>query len=120
MINFDDVKLSYLESKLFNFIKEVAEENGTVIRVAGGWVRDGLLDIESHDIDITVDNMSGAAFARLCNEKYGKGGTVSVIEARPEQSKHLETAMVKLFSLNIDRTNNLCLITLFIKHVNGS
>lgn len=36
---------------------------GTVVRVAGGWVRDKLLGLSNDDIDLAVDNCSGVAFA---------------------------------------------------------
>ena len=36
---------------------------GTVIRVAGGWVRDKLLGMGNDDIDLAVDNVSGVEFA---------------------------------------------------------
>lgn len=32
------------------------------LRVAGGWVRDKLLDKQSSDIDITLDKMMGRKF----------------------------------------------------------
>jgi len=34
------------------------------LRVAGGWVRDKLLSLESDDIDITLDTMMGEAFVQ--------------------------------------------------------
>jgi len=40
------------------------------MRVAGGWVRDKLLGIESDDIDIALDNMSGPEFAEIINYKF--------------------------------------------------
>ena len=32
------------------------------MRVAGGWVRDKLLNLNSNDIDIALDNMMGKEF----------------------------------------------------------
>src|SRR5690606_15641028 len=87
------------ETELFDFLLLVAKNKSpeTTLRVAGGWVRDKLLGTQSHDIDIAVDNMSGLAFVKLIcefmEENSIKHGKPSVIEARPEQSKHLETAM---------------------------
>jgi hypothetical protein len=37
---------------------------GTTLRVAGGWVRNKLLGLPGGDIDIALDNMTGADFAR--------------------------------------------------------
>jgi Poly A polymerase head domain len=84
------------------------------IRVAGGWVRDKLLGLQTHDVDITVDKMMGAPFATLiqkyllslplshparCQSKYPK---IGVIAANPAQSKHLETATMRVHNIDID------------------
>ena len=39
------------------------------LRVAGGWVRDRLLNRENHDIDIAVEGMTGSDFARVLHEE---------------------------------------------------
>lgn len=106
------IKLSKQEEKICNLLKTVAENrapNDTILRICGGYVRDKLLRQESKDIDIAVNNMSGAEFARLVH-KYMKDNNhpindVVIIEARPDQSKHLETAVIKLENLEIDITN---------------
>ena len=84
------------------------------IRVAGGWVRDKILGLQTHDVDIAVDKMMGVSFATLiqkyllslpenhparCKTKYPKMG---VIAANPAQSKHLETATMKVHNIDID------------------
>jgi tRNA nucleotidyltransferase/poly(A) polymerase len=38
-------------------------DTNTVLRCAGGWVRDKLLGRDSLDIDIALDNMLGKDFA---------------------------------------------------------
>lgn len=96
------IKFNKKEKELISFLKEVAEQHGTTVRIAGGYIRDKLLCVESHDIDIAVDNMSGRAFAELYNKAQGGGSQLAVIEARPEQSKHLETAMLKVKGFDID------------------
>ena len=82
-----------------------------VIRVAGGWVRDKLLGLENDDIDFALDTCTGNQFARLVGktliERYGEGekgktGHVAVIMANPEQSKHLETATMRVLGLPLD------------------
>ncbi len=95
------IQLTLKEQKIFTLLRKVVSEKApnTTIRVAGGWVRDKLLGMESNDIDIAVDNMTGEEFARLIS------GNVSVVEANPEQSKHLATAMVRLEGLSIDFVN---------------
>lgn len=40
----------------------------SVLRVAGGWVRDKVLGKESNDIDITIDNMTGECFLNLAHD----------------------------------------------------
>ncbi len=66
-----------------------------VFRAAGGWVRDKLLGLESHDIDIAMDNMTGAkfinAFIAANGMDLGPDFSVYTVAANPQQSKHLET-----------------------------
>lgn len=79
------------------------------MRIAGGYIRDKLLCLDSNDIDIAVDNMTGEAFANLVSDYMSEHGTkkqnVTVVEANPDQSKHLATAMIRLFGLPIDFVN---------------
>lgn len=91
-----DITFTKREQALIDFIKSKANEHRVTVRIAGGYVRDKLLGIPSHDIDFAIEGMSGAEFARHCTEK------VSVLEARPEQSKHLETAMARIQGFDID------------------
>jgi len=102
------IRLSKSEDELFELLLAAAPP-GTVLRAAGGWVRDKCLGLESHDIDIAVNNMSGAKFARLVVDHMKnsglKAGRVTVIEARPDQSKHLETAQLTIFGQMIDFAN---------------
>jgi tRNA nucleotidyltransferase/poly(A) polymerase len=81
----------------------------TVLRVAGGWVRDKLLGRESHDIDIAINNQSGVDFATTLNEYLKSIGeevrTLAVIQANPDQSKHLETANVRVLGFEVDCVN---------------
>jgi peroxiredoxin family protein len=133
------------------------------IRVAGGWVRDKLLGLESDDIDVALDEASGVQFAHMLrdyleyveeqvklhsaltqemSEKVNKDGSsndivncdhcspikhipsdihrhhrhhkhkykIGVIAANPNQSKHLETATMKIFGLQVDvrKTSSCC------------
>eukprot|EP00045_Choanoeca_perplexa_P007798 m.71582 g.71582 ORF g.71582 m.71582 type:complete len:105 (-) comp14222_c0_seq4:1877-2191(-) len=63
------IVLEPVETRVFELFKAVAcsleGEHGSVptMRVAGGWIRDKLLGLQSLDIDITLDIMSGRAFA---------------------------------------------------------
>lgn len=106
-----------------------------VLRFTGGWVRDKLLGVASHDIDVAVNKMTGYQFGLRLKEyleipanleKYGlesvaatdkqsqkagssdKSKTVGglhKIEANPEKSKHLETVTTRILGLDIDLVN---------------
>ncbi len=96
--------------------KEIKEK--IELRFAGGWVRDKLLDIPSHDIDTAINAMTGYAFSTkmqeyLKNEENLKKhaleskdlGNLHKILANPEKSKHLETATTKIFGFDVDFVN---------------
>ncbi|UNI20372.1 CCA tRNA nucleotidyltransferase [Purpureocillium takamizusanense] len=89
-----------------------------VLRWAGGWVRDKLLGIQSHDIDVAINAMTGVHFAqRMCDfcalpdvvTRHGIGpsdvGNLHNVARNPDKSKHLETAMVKILGLDLDFVN---------------
>ncbi|KAK3684389.1 CCA tRNA nucleotidyltransferase, mitochondrial [Vermiconidia calcicola] len=106
-----------------------------VLRFTGGWVRDKLLGVDSHDIDVAINKMTGYQFGLRLKEylenpgnpeKYGLEGVASSekqsqkagttdksktvgglhkIEANPEKSKHLETVTTKILGLDIDLVN---------------
>lgn len=109
----DDIGLTENEEeeRIFALLVSVAREKApeTILRAAGGWVRDKLLGQSSHDIDIAVNNMSGARFAGLVaeymEERGLKHGQIAVIAARPDQSKHLETAQLQVLGHVIDFAN---------------
>lgn len=106
------LNLNSQEQKIINLLLKTVENHApnTVVRIAGGWVRDKLLGLECHDLDVAVSllegqyNMSGLSFAKFVQKELG-GGRIAVIDARPEQSKHLETAQLNIFGLDIDFTN---------------
>lgn len=96
----------------------------TVLRFTGGWVRDKLLGVGSHDIDVGINTMTGYQFGMKLKEyldkpenldKYKRnhpnGGmseaivSLHKIDANPEKSKHLETVTTKIFGLDIDLVN---------------
>lgn len=99
---------------------EVLKENEkqTVLRVAGGWVRDKLMGKNSNDIDIAIDDMFGEELAELARQKQLKediaAGKVDekkakkgygVIKSNSDKSKHLETAVMKVHGEFIDLVN---------------
>ncbi|CAJ1954114.1 unnamed protein product [Cylindrotheca closterium] len=80
------------------------------VRVAGGWVRDKVLGMKSDDVDIALDNCTGEEFAN-CLKTYMQLfehetiGRIGVIAANPDQSKHLETATMKVCGIEVDFSN---------------
>ncbi len=86
------------------------------IRVAGGWVRDKLLGLTTHDVDVALDTCTGVEFAHIVKEyltqfegekepKQRACGRIGVIAANPAQSKHLETATMKIHGIEVDFSN---------------
>lgn len=109
--------------------EEVAKEK-IILRWTGGWVRDKLLKVESHDIDLAINKLTGEHFGLKMHEylkipgnaeKHGlieKGEKLSdsdrtkkiapglhKIEANPEKSKNLETATTKIMGIDLDLVN---------------
>ncbi|KAJ5690626.1 hypothetical protein N7462_005018 [Penicillium macrosclerotiorum] len=134
------IQLTPIESTLRTLLLDVAHhihdnkpaEEGTVssnspetvLRFTGGWVRDKLLGVDSHDIDVGISSMTGYHFGMALKkyldepgvlEKYKQSlpdgeksdAVVSLhkIEANPEKSKHLETVTTKIFGMDIDLVN---------------
>ena len=87
----------------------------------GGWVRDKLLGIRTTDIDAALNFTTGLPFAQSLEQYYNENKQIYAEEAErlgvssffslysvkknPEKSKHLETATVKLFGLDVDFVN---------------
>lgn len=124
------IKLNDEETQLRGLLLDIAKrlddgqgsgakpKEPTVLRWAGGWVRDKLLGIESNDLDTAINNMTGEAFAQqMCNicdlPEVSKHhslrpsdiGNLHMIPKNPEKSKHLETTTMKLFGLELDFVN---------------
>lgn len=120
------IELTPKEAQLKNLLLDAAkfiDESGkiqepVVLRWAGGWVRDKLLGVQSHDIDTAINVMTGEAFAlKLCElceqsetiKKHGIAesdiGNLHKIARNPEKSKHLETTTIKLFGYDVDFVN---------------
>jgi len=112
--------------------KFLESEKGTrtSCRIAGGWVRDKvnsfttvvllsnpkqlnqssqLLGLQSNDMDIALGDIMGLAFAEhLAQYAQSRGietGRIAKIQQNPDQSKHLETATLKVFGRDIDLVN---------------
>jgi hypothetical protein len=107
----EQITLTDKEKEIFETLIAAAKHanTGTVLRCAGGWVRDKLLGKDSLDIDIALDNMMGREFAEQVNEYLKSQGretrSAAVIHSNPDQSKHLETARMKISDVWIDLVN---------------
>ncbi|KAL2629578.1 hypothetical protein R1flu_014264 [Riccia fluitans] len=107
----DDVQLTELEERIFSVFTTVLKKFGlkTQLRVAGGWVRDKLIGRDSTDIDIAIDDMLGSEFCEKVNLHLASLGeethSVGVIKSNPDQSKHLETANMRVLGMSIDFVN---------------
>lgn len=109
------IALSARDEKLFDLLLQVARNlsPSPTLRVAGGWVRDTILlphsSSEHVDIDIALDNMLGITFAQHI-QRYLKSlqmptSSIGLIQKNPEQSKHLETATMRVMDVFLDLVN---------------
>lgn len=117
------VRITEAEEKLFAYLNRVVNECKieTTMRIAGGWVRDKILGGNPHDIDISLDNMTGKEFGLLLKQKLEEPNVsadpdftgevnkkrklehrVAVIEKKPELGKFVETATIHLFGFSLD------------------
>ena len=113
--------LTSTEKKLFELFRRTNAKHGlnTTVRVAGGWVRDKLMGKDNDDIDVALDDMTGAKYAQMVHdlvieeeggEKIDASGKknvsrVGIIKANPDQSKHLETATMVIYGQELDFVN---------------
>ncbi|XP_026458140.1 CCA tRNA nucleotidyltransferase, mitochondrial-like [Papaver somniferum] len=110
----DKIDLTEKENQIFSRLLQVLHHFNlpTELRVAGGWVRDKLLGKDCHDIDIAIDNMMGKEFCEKINEYLSFAGEetheIGVIDSNPDQSKHLETATMRMLGESIDFVNLRC------------
>ncbi|CAA7027228.1 unnamed protein product [Microthlaspi erraticum] len=107
----ENIDLTEKEKKIFDRLLGTLRfcNLDTQLRVAGGWVRDKLLGRDSDDIDIAIDNMYGSEFLDKLKEYLSSRGEEvqgdTIIERNPEQSKHLETAKMRIYDQWIDFVN---------------
>ncbi|KAJ7480166.1 hypothetical protein B0H11DRAFT_1725232 [Mycena galericulata] len=109
------IELTDLENELCILLDQcctdLKETKGlsTSCRIAGGWVRDKLLGMQSNDIDIALTDMMGEDFAghleAFAQRKNVKTGPIAIFNPNPEQSKHLKTARIPIFGLELDLVN---------------
>ena len=75
-----EIKVTPKERDIFDFLRAAKQSMGFPVkmRVAGGWVRDKLLNIGSDDIDIAISHMSGPQFIGLI-EQYARANNIEGI-----------------------------------------
>lgn len=126
MVATTTITLTPRESQLRRLLLDVAHyindskevEEAVELRFAGGWVRDRLLGVQSHDIDTAINSMTGYAFSSKLKEylktpenlkkhslEVEDVGNLHKILANPEKSKHLETTTTKLLGFDLDFVN---------------
>ncbi|RVX67205.1 hypothetical protein B0A52_08639 [Exophiala mesophila] len=103
-------------------MQHVPGMNDLVLRFTGGWVRDKLLGVPSHDIDVALSSMTGWQFGQAMQDfmkvhgpnyerKAAEEGfkaqlkDIHKIAANPEKSKHLETITTRMFGIDVDFVN---------------
>ncbi|KAF9143827.1 CCA tRNA nucleotidyltransferase, mitochondrial, partial [Mortierella sp. GBA39] len=109
------IQLTDQEAKICEILDQVAknyeakEGKKVELRIAGGWVRDKLLGLSCHDLDVGLDTMMGYEFAVRVNEYMESLGkkkrTIAKIATNPEKSKHLETATMMVLGMPLDFVN---------------
>ena len=58
-------------------IPETLATSPTILRFTGGWVRDKLLGVDSHDIDVAINKMTGYQFGRRMLDYLAIAGNAS-------------------------------------------
>lgn len=103
-------------------MKDVPGMKDLELRWTGGWVRDKLLGVQSHDIDVALSTLTGWQFGQAL-QAYMKDNasqyeaeaeqqgfkaelrSLAKIAANPERSKHLETITTRMFGIDVDFVN---------------
>lgn len=105
-----------------NEMHSVPGMQSLVLRWTGGWVRDKLLGVQSHDIDVALSTMTGLQFGQAMQSFMKEHGSkyeqealrqgldsqvkdIHTIAANPERSKHLETITTRMFGIDVDLVN---------------
>ncbi|KAL6931287.1 hypothetical protein ACO0R3_002749 [Hanseniaspora guilliermondii] len=133
-MDYNKLSFTNFEYNFINLIKLYLNHHNTlnpndiiICRIAGGWVRDKILNIPSNDIDIAIENknVSGQLFLHQLIEFYKFNNYSNIFKfnelnntnfifknifntgihatrINPEKSKHLETAMASIFNHSID------------------
>jgi tRNA nucleotidyltransferase (CCA-adding enzyme) len=116
------IKLTPREDLLRRFLLDCTKKLPLELRFAGGWVRDKLLEIESHDIDVALSSMTGAEFGKHLQDFSSQHGgdyeaeaaslgisaqlrSLHYIAENAEKSKHLATMTTRFLGFDLDFAN---------------
>ena len=105
----EKIELEENEKELFSFLKEIIIKNNLsniILRVAGGWIRDKILNNKSSDIDIILENISPNEFIELINkEKEEKNKKFESKHLKKQKGIKIEYAKLNINNINIDFYN---------------
>jgi tRNA nucleotidyltransferase/poly(A) polymerase len=109
------IQLNNTEEMIFKFLQDACVSIGAVkgvqptVRVAGGWVRDKLLGVQSKDIDITVDTIRAEEFAdklydisNLRTETTGFVSEPTYNKSDEAKERNIDTVILKINGQEID------------------
>jgi tRNA nucleotidyltransferase/poly(A) polymerase len=102
------IELTPLEKNIFSFIlaakNHFPQTKNVIPRIAGGWVRDHLMDVPSDDIDCAIDKLSGVEFVQYL-KKYdqliGDGKVTGGIHSTSLNKTGLESDALQVAALSI-------------------
>ena len=97
------MQLSEQERSLFQALLSLS--NDATLRVAGGWVRDKALGLESDDIDMLVEGLSAEDFAGLVSSGIPGSSKVGIVKANPNAGKPMRTACMRVQGKSLDIAN---------------
>ncbi|EGC39669.1 hypothetical protein DICPUDRAFT_74768 [Dictyostelium purpureum] len=100
------------EKHIIGYLKQVLQyhnRNDIELRVAGGWVRDKLLNYKNNklDLDFAINNTTGVEFVEMIQKYRTEKELKTVyseytIKMNPEKSKHLETVSITIDDFTIE------------------
>lgn len=92
------IKLTKKEDELFTILRQtlIYCDLNTTLRCAGGWVRDKLLNLESDDIDIALDDTFGKQFGEHINRYLESQNTLTHRVSRSELILHTASTAFRI------------------------
>ena len=100
------IVLSEKEKKIFEIIKETIKINNLKnieLRVVGGWVRDHLLNIPCHDLDITIKGIDTKTFVKILNDKVlNKDKCIINNKIKKQDGTEINLTKTKILDIMID------------------